>query len=169
MYIAVENNEDPVFYNLLGINGEGQLLESKFAPFAGPPYYLPAIGTYVEKYNQTYGIIPGMMGADTYDAFYIAKDAIQRAGTLDKEKVRDAIESTSMDVLLIMTETGRIEFSKGIDYHEIAPVTFIEQLVWNEETDVCRSVIVWPVSVPRIGTIQQAQFALPEGYEPGNP
>ena len=28
--------------------------------------------------------MPGMMGADTYDAFYIAKDAIERAGTVDK-------------------------------------------------------------------------------------
>ncbi len=169
MYIAVENNEDPVFYNLLGINGEGQLLESKFAPFAGPPYYLPAIGTYVQKYNETYGTIPGMMGADTYDAFFIAKNAIERAGTVNKAKVRDAIESTNMDVLLIMTQTGKIQFSTGVDYHEIAPVTFIEQLTYNAATDECRSIIVWPESVQGIGTIKQAEFELPAGYEPGSP
>ena len=169
MYIAVENNEDPVFYNLLGINGEGQLLESKFAPFAGPPYYLPAIGTYVEKYNSTYGIIPGMMGADTYDAFFIAKDAIERAGTVDKAKVRDAIETTNMNILLILTETGKIQFSIGIDYHEIAPITFIEQLVYNQATDVCRAVIVWPESALGVGTLKQADFVLPAGYQAGSP
>ena len=44
--------------------------------------------------------MPGMMGADTYDAFYIAKDAIERAGTVDKAAVRTAIENTNLDQML---------------------------------------------------------------------
>ncbi len=166
VYIAVENNEDPVFYNLLGEDGAFQLLESKFAPYAGS--YLPLVPTYVTNYNATYGLIPGMMGADTYDAFYIAKDAIERAGTLDKKAVRDAIETSNMDQMLIMTENGKIQFSTGTDYHEILPVTFVEQLVWNQELGECRPQIVWPESVPGIGTIKQKDFALPTDYEPGS-
>ncbi len=168
VYIAVENNEDPVFYTLIGKSGEGQLLESKFAPYAEP--YLPLIGTYVTNYQNKYNIVPGMMGADTYDAFYIAKDAIERAGTVNKAAVRTAIEQTNMDQMLILTTTGKIQFSTGEDYHEISPVTFIEQLVWKSNINECRPVVVWvPPNVVGVGaTIKQADFVLPPGYEPGS-
>jgi branched-chain amino acid transport system substrate-binding protein len=169
VYIAVECCEDPAFYTLLGPYGHEQLLESKFAPYAGPPYYLDSIDTYVTNYQAEYGTLPGMMGADTYDAFYIAVDAIERAGTVDKAAVRDAIESCTLDQMLIITETGKIEFSTGTDYHEIAPVTFIEQLIWNEDVNECRSVIVYPATAEGVGTLKQQDFVLPIAYEPGSP
>jgi branched-chain amino acid transport system substrate-binding protein len=164
VYIAVENNEDPVFYNLIGQSGDGQLLESKFAPYAGPPYYLPGMQSYISRFNSTYGVTPGMMGADTYDAFYIAKAAIESAGTLDKAAVRAAIEQVNLNDMLIITKTGKIQFSTGVNYHEIDPVTFIEQLQWNATLNQCTPKIVWPASVPEVGTIQQATFKLPSGY-----
>ena len=169
VYIAVECCEDPAFYTLLGEYGSEQLLESKFAPYAGPPYYLDSIATYVTNYQAEYNTLPGMMGADTYDAFYIAADAIERAGTVDKAAVRDAIESCAMDQKLIITETGKIQFSTGTDYHEIAPVTFIEQLVWNTDANECRSVIVYPATAEGVGTLKQQDFVLPIAYEPGSP
>jgi len=169
VYIAVECCEDPQFYTLLGAYGEGQLLESKFAPYAGPPFYLSTVDTYVTDYQANYNTLPGMMGADTYDAFYIAKAAIEAAGTVDKAAVREAIESISIDQMLIITETGKIEFSTGVNYHEIAPVTFVEQLVWNEAAGECRAAIVYPDTAPGIDPLKQADFALPEGYEPGSP
>jgi branched-chain amino acid transport system substrate-binding protein len=167
VYIAVECCEDPQYYTLLGEYGEGQLLESKFAPYAGPPYYLDAVETYVTDYQAEYNTLPGMMGADTYDAFYIAKAAIEAAGTVDKAAVRDAIEESAIDQMLIITETGKIEFSTGTDYHEIAPVTFIEQLVWNEAAGECRATIVYPDAAPGIDPLKQSDFVLPDGYEPG--
>ena len=165
LYIAVEVCEGPEFYSLLGKWGDRQLLESKFGPYAGPPFYLPLMNTYVPKFKQKYGVAPGMMGADTYDAFYIAKDAIERAGTLDKAKVRDAIESTKMKNMLIVTESGFIEFSKEPNtYHEILPVTFIEQLYWKSELNETRPMIIWPEKVPGIGVIKQKDFELPPNY-----
>jgi len=170
VYIAVECCEEPEFYTLLGKWGEHQLLESKFASYAGPPFYLPLMDTYVAAYKDRWGTTPGMMGADTYDAFYIAKDAIERAGTLDKAAIRDALEKTSMDQMLIMMETGRIEFStKPESYHEIAPITFVEQLFWDEKAGECRPKVVWPETAPVVGKIKQADFVLPEGYKPGIP
>jgi branched-chain amino acid transport system substrate-binding protein len=169
VYIAVECCEDPQFYTLLGEYGKGQLLESKFAPYAGPPFYTTALDTYVADYQTKYSTLPGMMGADTYDAFFIAKAAIEAAGTVDKAKVRDAIEASSLDQMLILTETGKIQFSTGTNYHEIAPVTFVEQLVWNEAAGECRAAIVYPDTAPGIDPLKQADFALPEGYEPGSP
>ncbi len=38
VYIAVENNQDEAFYDLLGNVGDGQLLESKLDPFMTPSY-----------------------------------------------------------------------------------------------------------------------------------
>jgi len=170
IYIAVEACEEPEFYTALGQWGDHQLLESKFASYAGPPFYLPMMDTYVADYSELYGQVPGMMGADTYDAFYIAKDAIERAGTLEKSEVRDAIEETNMDQMLIMTESGKIEFSTSPDaYHEIAPVTFVEQLIYDESLGESRPVVIWPETAPIVGTIKQAEFVLPDHYEPGSP
>ena len=141
VYIAVENNQDPVFYQLLGSDGNNQLLESKLDPFMNPSY-LPLIPQFVQKYNQTYNVLPGMMGADTYDAFYIAKAAIESAGTVDKAAVRSAIEQTNLNDMLLITANGKIQFSTGVNYHEIDAVTFIEQLKYNSTIEECRSVIV---------------------------
>jgi branched-chain amino acid transport system substrate-binding protein len=170
VYIAVECCEEPEFYTALGQWGDKQLLESKFASYAGPPFYLSMMDTYVADYQELYDTIPGMMGADTYDAFYIAKDAIERAGTLNKTDVRDAIETCSLDQMLIITDTGKIEFSTDPDsYHEIAPFTFVEQLIYDETLGEARPVVIWPETAPIVGTIKQADFVLPDNYEPGSP
>ena len=170
IYIAVECCEEPEFYTALGEGGDRQLLESKFASYAGPPFYLSAIDDYVAAYQAKYNTIPGMMGADTYDAFYIAKDAIERAGTLDKSAVRSAIESCNMNQMLIITESGKIQFSTATEaYHEIAPFTFVEQLYYDVAVGECRPKVIWPETAPIVGTIKQADFVLPDNYAPGSP
>ncbi len=169
IYIAVECCEEPEFYTALGEWGDYQLLESKFASYAGPPFYLPMMNDYVADYSEKYGQVPGMMGADTYDAFYIAKDAIERAGTLEKSAVRSAIESCNLNQMLLITESGKIEFSTDEDsYHEIAPFTFVEQLFYDETLGECRPKVIWPESAPIVGTVKQADFVLPDTYEPGS-
>ena len=170
VYVAVENNQDPQFYSLLegmgnGI-GNGQLMESKMDPFMVPSYST-AVGTYSAKFNQTYGVAPGMMGADTYDAFYIAKAAIESAGTLDKAAVRQAIENTNMKDSLILTQSGKIQFSTGVNYHEIQPITFMEQLSINSATNKLQSQIIWPTSAAGISNFNQTTFTLPTGYVAG--
>jgi branched-chain amino acid transport system substrate-binding protein len=165
VYIAVENNQDEAFYDLLGSVGDGQLLESKLNPFMSPSYST-IVENYAKNFDKAYPhIMPGMMGADTYDAVYIAKDAIQRAGTVDKALVRTAIEETNLDQMLIQTKTGKIQFSTGVNYHEIDPVTFIEQLKWDATTSHLTSQIVWS---PPGSNLKQADFALPTGYQAGS-
>jgi branched-chain amino acid transport system substrate-binding protein len=172
VYIAVECCEEPEFYTALKEWGDRQLLESKFASYADVDgeFYLPMMNTYIADYEAEYGQVPGMMGADTYDAFYIVKEAIERAGTLEKSAVRDAIESCSMDQMLIITETGKIEFGTDEDnYHEIAPFTFVEQLFYDETLGECRPLVIWPETAPVVGEIKQTDFVLPDNYEPGSP
>ena len=171
LYIAVEICEDPQFYALLGETGSNQILESKIATqWQGDTWYLPKVGTYVENYKQKWdGKIPGMLGADTYDAVYIAKNAIERAGTLNKTNVRDAIETTDMPQSLLIMENERITFSIGTNYHEILPKTFIEQLIWNPTSNELKPLVVYPATMPGISSFKQADFVLPEDYEPGSP
>ncbi len=165
VYIVIENNQDPAFYNIIGSIGDGQLLESRFNPFMTPSY-----STAVQKYTEDFlkanpGVMPGMMGAGTYDAFYIAKDAIERAGTVDKATVRTAIENTNLDQRLFPIRGGKIKFSTGINYHEIEPVTFVEQLKWDSSNNKLTSQIVWAPSDATY--LKQADFTLPTGYQPG--
>jgi len=171
LYIAVEICEDPQFYELLGETGSNQILESKIATqWQGTSWYLPKVGTYVENYKQKWnGITPGMLGADTYDAVYIAKDAIERAGTLNKTEVRDTLQTTNMPQSLLIMENGKITFSAGENYHEILPKTFIEQLKWNSATQELKPTVIYPAEMPGIGSFKQSDFILPDGYAPGSP
>ena len=170
LYIGVEICEDPQFYELLGETGSFQILESKIATqWQGDTWYLDTVGTYVENYKAKFdGQIPGMLGADTYDAVYIAKNAIERAGTVDKEAVKNALETTDMPQSLIIMQNERITFSSGTNYHEILPKTFIEQLIWNE--GALLPYVVYPQTMPGIeGDFAQMYFTLPPDYEPGGP
>jgi hypothetical protein len=69
----------------------------------------------------------------------------------------------------MMTQTGKIEFSTGTNYHEVQIVTFMEQLNYKADLSECRTKIVYPNSVAVIGTLKQADFVLPPGYQPGSP
>ncbi|MCK4937322.1 MAG: ABC transporter substrate-binding protein [Methanosarcinales archaeon] len=156
VYMAVECNEDPAFYELLGEWGDGQLLESKFAPYAAD--YTDMIGPYRDAYLAKWGVMPGMMGADTYDGIYLVKSAIEQAGTMDRTDVKDAIKMTNESEMLILMEGGNIAFD---EYNEISPEIFIEQMFWNAETEELRPVIVLP------DDLKSQDFVLPDKYEIG--
>jgi hypothetical protein len=73
-----------------------------------------------------------------------------------------------MDQMLILTNTGKIKFSVDENYHEIGPVTFMEQLKWNSTSSKLESQIIWPATVPGVSNFKQADFQLPPGYQPGS-
>lgn len=54
----------------------------------------PVIDAYYKSYKEMYKESPSPFAGNTYDAVAIAIDAIHRAGTTDKAKVRQAIEDT---------------------------------------------------------------------------
>jgi branched-chain amino acid transport system substrate-binding protein len=160
--IAVECCDDPAFYSLIGEYGNGMLIESQFGPYTDP-IYSPAIQKYYDDFKAMHNKAPGFMGASTYDAFYIAKDAIERAGTVNKSAVRDAIETTNMNQLLMLTQSGKITFSTGTNYHEVSISTFMEQMTYKADLSECRTKIIYPTN------LKQADFVLPTGYVPGSP
>lgn len=166
--IGVECCDDPQFYTLTAQYGNNMMLESQFAPYAQPSY-MQSVATYNASYNTKFSQGPGFMGASTYDAFFIAKDAIQRAGTVNKTAVRDALEGCNLNQMLMMTETGKIQFSTGTNYHEVQIVPFMEQLKYQPNLGECRTQIVYPDTAPVVGTLKQTDFVLPDGYVPGSP
>jgi ABC-type branched-subunit amino acid transport system substrate-binding protein len=168
LFMAVEVCEDPQFYTLMGSAGANQLLESKVATqWQGSTWYLPAVGTYVQNYQTKFGVIPGMLGADTYDAFYIAKNAIERAGSVDKAKVQSALATTDMPQSLLVMDNGRIQFSTS--YREILPRTFVEQLIWNSADSTLKPTVIYPDSLPGVTSFKQSVFVITDGYVPGSP
>ncbi len=171
LYIGVEICEDPQYYSLLGQTGSFQILESKIATqWQGSTWYLPKVGTYVQDYKAKFdGKVPGMLGADTYDAVYVYKNAIEQAGTLSKPSIRNAIENTNMPQSLLIMDNQKITFSTGTNYHEILPKTFIEQLIWDSNAQALKPYVVYPESMPGISSFKQADFALPPDYQPGSP
>jgi len=55
----------------------------------------PRIRQFVAAYEKAYGEgVPDAMSALGYDAVYIAADAIERAGSVDGAKIRDALAQT---------------------------------------------------------------------------
>jgi branched-chain amino acid transport system substrate-binding protein len=170
LYIGVEICEDPQYYALLGETGSFQILESKIATqWQGDTWYLPKVGTYVENYKEKFdGKVPGMLGADTYDAVYIYKNAIEQAGTLNKASIRDALEATDMPQSLLIMENQKITFSSGTNYHEILPKTFIEQMIWVPDSNALLPYVVYPGSMPGISEFKQMDFYLPPDYEAGS-
>ncbi len=107
-----------------------------------------------------------MMGADTYDAFYIAKAAIESAGTVDKASVRTALENVNINDMNIMTSNGKIQFSSGVNWHEIAAKHSLSSLSGTRLQASLSRRSFGPPSP--INNVTPATFTLPAGYKAGS-
>jgi branched-chain amino acid transport system substrate-binding protein len=76
--------------------------------------------SFADKFKAKYGKDPNSFNALGYDTVYLLKDAIERAGSLDGTKIRDAIEST--DKLELVTGL----YSVDENHHPIKSATIIE-------------------------------------------
>jgi branched-chain amino acid transport system substrate-binding protein len=69
---------------------------------------LPGVKKFNEDYKSAYGDFPEVPAGVGYTCIQILADALQRAGTLEKDKVRDAIAATNM-----MTIMGPMKFKSN--------------------------------------------------------
>lgn len=67
----------------------------------------PAVQNLVKAFRAKYNKAPNSFAVLGYDSVYMLKDAIEAAGTLDVEKVRDALEKTDGNYV-----TGHITFDE---------------------------------------------------------
>ncbi|MDI6720113.1 MAG: ABC transporter substrate-binding protein [Methanomicrobiales archaeon] len=162
IFLAVECNDDPDYYRSVGRHGEYSIMESRFSPYAVPKGNITdAAIAFKESFRARWNGFPGMMGASTYEGIFIAKQAIESAGTTDKEKVMMALKDLEMPEIVEAMEGSTIRFSE--DYRESKFALYMEQLVWDPALNELRPKIVWPDS------LKEADFVLPEWYRPGSP
>ncbi|HNQ29651.1 MAG: Receptor family ligand binding region [Methanoregulaceae archaeon PtaB.Bin009] len=160
IFLAVECNDDPDYYEGLGKYGEYSIIETRFSPYAIPRGDIADdMAAFRENFQKRWGSYPGMMGASTYEGIYIAAQAVENAGTREKVKVRAALDALTMPQMIEAMQGGVITFTD--DFREAKFDLYMEQLVWNETTKELRPVIVWP------DHLKEADFVLPEWYVPG--
>jgi branched-chain amino acid transport system substrate-binding protein len=92
----------------------------------------PAVRAFVDAYRARYGVLPDSIAALSYDATRLLADAIDRAGSTEGKRVRDALASTrdfhgvtgtiTMDAdrnpvkpaVILKVEGGRFRFAESI-------------------------------------------------------
>lgn len=91
---------------------EGICSVSEFTPFSDDE----RISGFVEKYHEKYNSDPDLYSAAYYDAVYLLKDAIERAGSTDSDKLRAALSETKGLTGVMSTMTAS---DKGEMIHEM--------------------------------------------------
>jgi branched-chain amino acid transport system substrate-binding protein len=111
--------ETPEFIDVGGDRVEGAVFSTFFAPeFTGTPQ----AATFVREYTSRYNREPAAVTALGYDGYLVALDAIRRAGTLDPNRLREAIEKTDFT-----GATGRTVFDKNGDATKGAYLKAVER------------------------------------------
>ena len=106
--------EQPGFWKATGGKGEyclANVVNAGNAPCEATPWTMK----FVKAYEKKYGLEPEGYGtSSSYMAVYVIKDAIERAKSLDPDKVVEALENTDL-----MGVYGRIRFDPKS--HQIIP------------------------------------------------
>jgi branched-chain amino acid transport system substrate-binding protein len=160
IFIAIEPNDDPDFYTGVGTYGDYSIIQSRFSQYTVPKgSSKAAYNMFVTDFDKKFGGFPGMMGVATYEGVYIAKQAVENAGTLNKDQVKDAIAVIQIPQMVEEMKNQTITFSP--DYTESKFELTMEQLHWNETVKETRPKIVWP------DNLKETSFVLPGWFEPG--
>ncbi len=160
IFLTIEPNDDPDYYAGVGTYGEYSLLESRFSPYAVPSGpTASAVTDFVATFEERWNDYPGMMGAATYESMYVAAQAIEDAGTLDKAAVRDSIAAIEMPQMIEAMKGGVITFSG--DYQVSSFELYMSQLIWDEGAGEPRPKIIWPDS------LKETDLVIPDWYVPG--
>ena len=134
--------EQPGFWDATEGKGEfclANVVNAGNAPSNATPWTMK----FVEAYKEKYGLEPEGYGtSSSYMAVYTLKDAIERAGTLDSDKIVEALETTDL-----IGVYGRIKFDPkshqvipSIDPNEGAVGTIFQ---WQDG----KRVVVFPESI----------------------
>jgi branched-chain amino acid transport system substrate-binding protein len=71
----------------------------------------PAVAEYVDKYRKAFGATPGFNGPTSYDMVNITVQALEKAGSLDPEAIRNVLRTNEFKNLIY--GTGTLRFDSG--------------------------------------------------------
>lgn len=89
-FVASNGIQDQGLIDVGGSGVNGVYTISEF--FSDDP--TPKAKEYLDKYDAKYGTNPGMYPALAYDCAYMVANAIEKAGSTDRNAIRDALEQT---------------------------------------------------------------------------
>lgn len=90
---------------LCGNECEGYYFSTHYAPDAATP----VATKFIETYKATYGVVPDDVAALTYDSFGLLWQALQAAGKVDRQAIRDALAQ----IPRYEGVTGNMTFQEG--------------------------------------------------------
>jgi len=96
MYMFIRAADPPTFGENLGVDSDGFLLMpgwNRGVKFAGA-------AEMAERYQTRFGAPAAAVTGPAYAAVQILADAISRAGSLDRDAIRDAIAATDLDTII---------------------------------------------------------------------
>ncbi|HHY94798.1 MAG TPA: ABC transporter substrate-binding protein, partial [Firmicutes bacterium] len=108
-------------------NAEGVFATGAWAP----DIKWPEVPAYVQRYKDKYNDMPEQQGAISYLASWVLFDAIERAGSVEPEKITEALRSTNLSSSI----SGPIKFNDNGQVSVQPPCMQIQQ---------GRFVTVWP-------------------------
>jgi len=142
------------FWETIGPGGQYVIGYNVFSPKAK----LSDVGKkFMDNFAKTYNRAATSVTFGQYDAVYIMVDAIKRAGSLDGDKIAEALQSAKWD-----GASGTITFSKGAQeglpdylFHQWAgvPLFVLQYTQVNQSPDDAE--IIWP------SNLATAQIAYP--------
>jgi branched-chain amino acid transport system substrate-binding protein len=112
----------PVFVELAGNDANGVLVTTAFTKDANDPKAVK----FTQAYKKKFGKDPNGQSAMGYDAVYMMKWAYEKAGSRDKQKVRDALAHISG----VVGVTGETKFNERGDDTRPFLVTVISDGKW---------------------------------------
>ncbi|MGI9482866.1 MAG: ABC transporter substrate-binding protein, partial [Hyphomicrobiales bacterium] len=86
----------------------------------------PLARAFIEGFSAKAGYPADMVGASTHTAVLVLAEALKKAGTTDKAKLRDAIASTSIDAA-----TGNISFNALGEVRKDVQVQVVKDNGWH--------------------------------------
>ena len=91
-FLAGDSADVPELVQIAGENAEGFLYTAQFHPDA---FTHPEAQAFVEAFRAKYNLEPETFSVTGYDGYMLLLDAIERAGSVDPEKIREALLTTS--------------------------------------------------------------------------
>jgi len=138
LYMFVRAADPPTFGENLGVDSDGFML----MPGWNRGVNFEGVAEMSERHQAAYGTPALATTGPAYAAVQILADAISRAGTLDRDAIRDAIAATDMDTMV-----GHVTFNEDGTGNVL---TIINQ--WQGG----KQVLIWPPEQPVVPMIYPA-------------
>jgi branched-chain amino acid transport system substrate-binding protein len=142
---ATNSLQTPRSIQSLGELDEFVTITAYFSPYDTPRGATGALAhQFRAAFENRWGEPPAATAANHYDALFILKRAIEDAESLEKARVREALERLDMPALTVPVLGGRIRFD---EHHEIRYEMFVTQLTRDPASGQTRTQVIWPAEL----------------------